>query len=113
MHSFGYRLNAVLTFAVTILTMMCVFASLSDNLNVPTPSAVIQVLNLNWFQKQPNGDDEVGTPPHNSLSFFVTLDTEHISRFAVHVYMEYKTAAEYETPENSFNQLTFEDIAFS
>ncbi|GKV20606.1 hypothetical protein SLEP1_g30706 [Rubroshorea leprosula] len=44
MHSFGYRFNALLTFAVTILALMCAIASLSDNLNTPSPSAEIQVL---------------------------------------------------------------------
>ena len=43
MHSFGYRLNAILTFAMTILALMCAIASLSDNLNTPSPSAEVQV----------------------------------------------------------------------
>ncbi|RYR52505.1 hypothetical protein Ahy_A06g027416 [Arachis hypogaea] len=81
MHSFGYRANALLTFAITILALMCAMASLSDNLNSPSPSAHVQVLNVNWFQKQPNGNDEV----------FVFL------------------AAEYETPKNSLNQISLWD----
>ncbi|KAG5056115.1 hypothetical protein JHK85_008625 [Glycine max] len=81
MHSFGYRANALLTFAVTILALMCAMASVSDNFNTPTPSAQVQVLNINWFQKQPNGNDEV----------FVFL------------------AAEYETPKNSLNQISLWD----
>lgn len=59
MHSFGYRANAVVTFAVTILAVMCGMASLSDNFNSPSPTADVKVLNINWFQKQPNGNDEV------------------------------------------------------
>ncbi|KDP23841.1 hypothetical protein JCGZ_27130 [Jatropha curcas] len=59
MHSFWYRANALLTFAVTILALMCAMASLSDNLNSPSPTAQIQILNINWFQKQPHGNDEV------------------------------------------------------
>lgn len=43
MHSFGYRANALLTFAVTILALMCAMASVSDNFNTPTPSAQVQV----------------------------------------------------------------------
>lgn len=43
MHSFGYRANALLTVAVTILAVMCAMASLSDNFNSPTPSAQVQV----------------------------------------------------------------------
>ncbi|KAF4361794.1 hypothetical protein F8388_018960 [Cannabis sativa] len=81
MHSFGYRANALLTFALTILALMCVIASFSDNLNHPTPTAQVQVLNINWFQKQSSGNDEV----------FVFL------------------AAEYETPKNSLNQISLWD----
>lgn len=43
MHSFWYRANALLTFAVTILALMCAIVSLSDNLNTPSPTAEIQV----------------------------------------------------------------------
>jgi len=43
MHSFGYRANALLTFAVTILALMCAMASVSDNFNHPSPSARVQV----------------------------------------------------------------------
>lgn len=43
MHSFGYRANALLTFAVTILALICAMASLSDHLNVPSPTAKVQV----------------------------------------------------------------------
>ncbi|KAF8038923.1 hypothetical protein BT93_B1469 [Corymbia citriodora subsp. variegata] len=64
MHSFGYRTNALLTLGVTILALMCAMASFSDNFNLPSPSADVQVLNVNWFQKQRNGNDEV-----NFLSF--------------------------------------------
>ncbi|EOY34352.1 Signal peptidase subunit isoform 2 [Theobroma cacao] len=81
MHSFGYRLNALLTFAVTILALMCAMGSLSDNLNTPSPSAEIQIMNINWFQKQPQGNDEV----------FIFV------------------AAEYETPKNSLNQVSLWD----
>ncbi|GMN43803.1 hypothetical protein TIFTF001_013015 [Ficus carica] len=59
MHSFGYRANALLTFALTILALMCAMASFSDNLNHPSPTAQVQVLNINWFQKQPNANDEI------------------------------------------------------
>lgn len=43
MHSFGYRANAVVTFAVTILAVMCGMASLSDNFNSPSPTADVKV----------------------------------------------------------------------
>ncbi|EYU35546.1 hypothetical protein MIMGU_mgv1a0151141mg, partial [Erythranthe guttata] len=58
MHSIGYRANALLAFAVTILALMCGIASFSDNFNSPSPSAEVQVLNINRFRKKINGDDE-------------------------------------------------------
>ncbi|KAJ0018782.1 hypothetical protein Pint_11776 [Pistacia integerrima] len=42
MHSFGYRANALLTFAVTIVALMCDIASFSENLNTPSLTAEIQ-----------------------------------------------------------------------
>ncbi|XP_042375821.1 signal peptidase complex subunit 3B-like isoform X3 [Zingiber officinale] len=81
MHSFGYRANAVVTFAIIILGMMCAMTSLSDNFNSSSPTADVKVLNINWFQKQPNGNDEV----------FVFV------------------AAEYETPQNALNQVSLWD----
>ncbi|KAF2599656.1 hypothetical protein F2Q68_00012145 [Brassica cretica] len=81
MHSFGYRANALLTFAVTILAFICAIASFSDNFSNQAPSAQIQILNINWFQKQPHGNDEV---------------------FAF-------VAAEYETSKNTLNQVSLWD----
>ncbi|CAN1232796.1 Signal peptidase complex subunit 3B [Linum perenne] len=81
MHSFGFRANAVLTFGITILALICAMASVSDNFNSPSPSAEIQILNINWFQKQPHGNDEV----------FVFI------------------AAEYETSKNALNQVSLWD----
>ena len=117
MHTVGYRVNAVLTLGVTILALICAMASLSDNLNLPSPSAhvqvslslkfcifayiiggclwvcilicvfnwhqnlsighshmrfhVLQVLNINWFQKQPNGNDEVYYSYYNKTFLFL------------------------------------------
>ncbi|WRX32861.1 Signal peptidase complex subunit 3 - like 1 [Theobroma cacao] len=98
MHSFGYRLNALLTFAVTILALMCAMGSLSDNLNTPSPSTEIQIMNINWFQKQPQGNDEVSLTMNISadLQSLFTWNTKQVFIFV---------AAEYETPKNSLNQV--------
>ncbi|KAK3005936.1 hypothetical protein RJ639_016722 [Escallonia herrerae] len=97
MHSFGYRANALLTFAVTILALMCAMASLSDNLNSPSPTSQVQVLNINWFQKKLDGDDEVSMTLNVSanLESLFTWNTKQVFVFL---------AAEYETPKNSLNQ---------
>ncbi|KAG6478674.1 hypothetical protein ZIOFF_062118 [Zingiber officinale] len=97
MHSFGYRANAVVTFAVTILAVTCAMVSLSDNFNSPSPTADVKVLNINWFQKQPNGNDEVSLTLNISadLSSLFTWNTKQVFVFV---------AAEYETPQNALNQ---------
>ncbi|GLT90351.1 hypothetical protein SLE2022_082880 [Rubroshorea leprosula] len=102
MHSFGYRFNALLTFAVTILALMCAIASLSDNLNTPSPSAEIQIVNINWFQKQRQGNDEVSLTMNISadLQSLFTWNTKQVFVFV---------AAEYETTKNSLNQVSLWD----
>ncbi|XP_042373943.1 signal peptidase complex subunit 3B-like [Zingiber officinale] len=102
MHSFGYRANAVVTFGVAILAVMCAMASLSVNFNSPSPTADVKVLNVNWFQKQPNGNDEVSLTMNISadLSSLFTWNTKQVFVFV---------AAEYETPQNAFNQVSLWD----
>ncbi|CAN6588737.1 unnamed protein product [Malus baccata var. baccata] len=99
MHSFGYRANALLTFAVTILALMCAMASISDNLNHPTPTTQVQVLNINWLQKQLNGNDEVSMTMNISadLQSLFTWNTKQVFVFL---------AAEYGTRKNSLNQVS-------
>ncbi|XP_028228839.1 microsomal signal peptidase subunit 3-like isoform X1 [Glycine soja] len=57
------------------------------------------VLNINWFQKQPNGNDEVSMTMNISadLQSLFTWNTKQVFVFL---------AAKYETPKNSLNQLT-------
>ncbi|KAK7274442.1 hypothetical protein RIF29_15530 [Crotalaria pallida] len=102
MHSFGYRVNTLLTFAITLLGFMCGIASFSDNFNNPTPFAQVQVSNINWFQKQPSGNDEVSLKLNISadLQSLFTWNTKQIFVFV---------AAEYETPKNGFNQISLWD----
>lgn len=102
MHSFGYRANAIITFAVTILAVLCALTSLSDNLSVPAPTADVQALSVNWFQKQPNGNDEVSLTMNISadLQSLFTWNTKQVFAFL---------AAEYETPKNILNQVSLWD----
>ncbi|KAK4739206.1 hypothetical protein R3W88_002903 [Solanum pinnatisectum] len=102
MHSFGYRANALLTLAITILAFMCGIASFSDNFNTPIPTTEVQVLNINWFQKKPDGDDEV------SLTLNISADLQSLFTWntkQVFVFL----AAEYETPKNALNQISLWD----
>ncbi|XP_047338116.1 signal peptidase complex subunit 3B-like [Impatiens glandulifera] len=102
MHSFGFRANALLTFAVTVLALICTMTSLSDNLNTPSPSADVQVKDIYWFQKSTKGDDEV------SMTLNVTANLESLFTWntkQVFVFL----AAEYETAKNSWNQISLWD----
>ncbi|KAE8653375.1 signal peptidase complex subunit 3B [Cucumis sativus] len=102
MHSFGYRANALATFAITILVIMCAMASFSDTFNTPSPTASVKVLNINWFQKQLHGNDEVSMTLNISadLQSLFTWNTKQVFVFV---------AAEYETPKNSLNQISLWD----
>ncbi|KAI3691308.1 hypothetical protein L2E82_49624 [Cichorium intybus] len=102
MHSFGYRANALLTFSVTILALMCAMASISDTFNSPSPTAHVQVLNINRFQKKSNGDDEIGMTLSISadLQSLFTWNTKQVFVFL---------AAEYKTPKNAMNQVSLWD----
>ncbi|XP_078435605.1 signal peptidase subunit [Wolffia australiana] len=102
MHSFAYRANALVTFAVTILAILCGIASLSDNLNLPAPTAEIEITSINWFQRQPNGNDEV------SLMMNITADLQTVFTWNTKQVFVF-VAAEYETPENSLNQVSLWD----
>uniref|UniRef100_A0A7N0V200 Signal peptidase complex subunit 3 n=1 Tax=Kalanchoe fedtschenkoi TaxID=63787 RepID=A0A7N0V200_KALFE len=102
MHSFWYRMNALLTFSLTILALLCGLASFSDNFNWPAPVAEVQVLNVNWFKKHPNGNDEVSLTMNISadLQSMFTWNTKQVFVFL---------AAEYETPKNALNQISLWD----
>ncbi|KAJ6994792.1 hypothetical protein Peur_009100 [Populus x canadensis] len=102
MHSFVYRANVLLTFALTILALMCVIASFSDNFNFPSPSAEIQIVKFNGFQKKPPGNDEV------SLTMNITADLQSLFTWNTKQLFIF-VAAEYETPQNSLNQVSLWD----
>ena len=102
MHSFLYRANALVTFAVTILAAMCCIASFSDTFNTPTPTADVKVMNINWFQKHQTGDDEA------RLTLNITADLQSLFTWntkQVFVFL----AAEYETSANALNQVSLWD----
>ncbi|PKU74409.1 Signal peptidase complex subunit 3B [Dendrobium catenatum] len=53
MHSFGQRANAIITFSLTIVAVICSLASFSDNFNTPSPTAEIDVLRLTLVVQYP------------------------------------------------------------
>ncbi|KAJ6749241.1 SIGNAL PEPTIDASE COMPLEX SUBUNIT 3 [Salix purpurea] len=124
MHSSGYRANALLTFTVTILALMCIIASFSDNFNFPSPSTQIQIMKFNWFQKQTHGNDEVYRFAFSpwfdllfvgllrfyfvSLTMNITADLQSLFTWNTKQLFIF-VAAEYETPRNSLNQVSLWD----
>ncbi|CAL5201767.1 unnamed protein product [Lathyrus oleraceus] len=102
MHSFGYRANALFTFAVTILAFICAIASFTDTLNSPSPTVEVKVLNINWFQKQPNGNDEV------SLTLNISTDLQTLFTWNTKQVFVFLTA-EYVTPKHALNQISLWD----
>ncbi|KAL4179148.1 hypothetical protein AMTRI_Chr13g118590 [Amborella trichopoda] len=102
MHSFGYRLNSLLTYAATILALMCAVASFSDKLSLPSPNAELQVVKINRFRKGPSGNDEVTLTLNIAadLRSAFTWNTKQVFVFV---------AAEYITVKNSLNQISLWD----
>ncbi|RVW55503.1 Signal peptidase complex subunit 3B [Vitis vinifera] len=111
MHSYGYRANGVLSLSLTILALLCTVASLSGGiLNLPPPSAQVEVVNINWFQKHRSGNDEVNSfliskRKYLDVSLTLNISANLESLFTwntkqIFVFL----AAEYETPKNSLNQ---------
>ncbi|KAL3635862.1 hypothetical protein CASFOL_020409 [Castilleja foliolosa] len=102
MYSFGYRVNALSAFAITILALICGIASFSDNFNSPSPSAEVQVLNINRFRKKLTGDDEV------SLNLNISANLESLFTWNTKQVFVFFTA-EYETQKNILNQVSLWD----
>ncbi|KAK9664810.1 hypothetical protein RND81_14G070200 [Saponaria officinalis] len=103
MHSFGYRANALLTLAVTVLAIMCAVASFSDTFNHPQPSVDIKVVSFNGFFKSKDGNEGVRLKLKVAadLQSLFTWNTKQVFAFV---------AAEYESPENALNQISLWDV---
>ncbi|CAI9108199.1 OLC1v1007749C1 [Oldenlandia corymbosa var. corymbosa] len=102
MHSIGYRANALVTFALTILAVMCVIVSVSDWFNHPSPTSQVEVVNINWFSKNPDGDDEV------SLTMYITANLQSLFTWNTKQVFVF-VAAEYGTRKNALNQVSLWD----
>lgn len=49
MHSVLYRVNAILTFAIMVLAIICTLASFSERLHSPQPDIQLDVSHLHTF----------------------------------------------------------------
>eukprot|EP00252_Welwitschia_mirabilis_P008890 TRINITY_DN2113_c0_g1_i1.p1 TRINITY_DN2113_c0_g1~~TRINITY_DN2113_c0_g1_i1.p1 ORF type:complete len:168 (-),score=12.47 TRINITY_DN2113_c0_g1_i1:99-602(-) len=102
MHSFAYRINGLVTFAITILAALCVASTISDVFHEPNPQADVQILNINWFRRQANGNDEA------SLTFNISADLRSLFTWNTKQVFIF-VAAEYETDKNMLNQASLWD----
>ncbi|EFJ11713.1 hypothetical protein SELMODRAFT_182919 [Selaginella moellendorffii] len=102
MHSFLLRGNAVLTFALTVLAVACVLASLTDTLHSSKPEVNVEILSVDAFGRNPGGNDEVVLTLHISadLQSVFTWNTKQLFVFL---------AAEYESSKNVLNQISIWD----
>ncbi|XP_042483701.1 signal peptidase complex subunit 3A-like [Macadamia integrifolia] len=102
MHSFGHRFSTLITLSGFLLVLSCSLASLTDIFNSPSVHAHAEVLKINRFRKQLNGNDEVTLTLNMSMDLRSTFtwNTKQVFVFV---------AAEYETPKNSLNQISLWD----
>lgn len=102
MHTYLYRLNAALTFAITALAVICIAASMTDMLHNSNPSVRVQVVKYDGLRRQHGGNDEVKLMLNISadLSSVFSWNTKQLFVFV---------AAEYATSENSWNQISLWD----
>lgn len=105
MHSFGNRLNTILTFSGLLLAVLCILTTtISSNFNEEGPpvNAHAEVLKVNRLRKQLSGNDEV------ILALNISMDLR--SAFTWNTKQAFVfVAAEYETAKNSVNQVSLWD----
>ncbi|KAH7441281.1 hypothetical protein KP509_03G032100 [Ceratopteris richardii] len=101
MHTFLYRLNAVLSFALLALAAICIAASMTDMIHKSNPSVDIKVLKFDGL-REIYGNDEARVALNISadLSSIFSWNTKQLFVFV---------AAEYTTPKNSWNQISLWD----
>ena len=119
-HTFTHRLNALLTFAVTVLAVMCFCASVTDEFHVSNPVVDVQVLEIERFTAVDGNDeaylvfsidaDLTSVFSWNTKQLFVSVQAEYevfgedatpISRNVVSIWdrvVESKTAAIFSVP---------------
>ncbi|KAJ4765434.1 Signal peptidase complex subunit 3 [Rhynchospora pubera] len=102
MHSAVQRANTVATIAAILLATICAAASFLDAFNSPSLQAHVQVVKINRFRRQLDGNDEVKMTLKMSmdLTSLFTWNTKQVFVFL---------AAEYETDTNSLNQVSLWD----
>ncbi|KAJ4794303.1 Signal peptidase subunit family protein [Rhynchospora pubera] len=102
MHSAVQRANTAATIAAILLATICAAASFLDAFNSPSLQAHVQVVKINRFRRQLDGNDEVKMTLKMSmdLTSLFTWNTKQVFVFL---------AAEYETDTNSLNQVSLWD----
>eukprot|EP00244_Chara_vulgaris_P002025 TRINITY_DN1339_c0_g2_i1.p1 TRINITY_DN1339_c0_g2~~TRINITY_DN1339_c0_g2_i1.p1 ORF type:complete len:174 (+),score=30.72 TRINITY_DN1339_c0_g2_i1:213-734(+) len=102
MHSFLFRANALLTFATTILALLCGLASVAEKFHTAHPEVDIKLSKVEGFKRTEVGNDEVRLVLDVSadLRSVFTWNTKQLFVFV---------CAEYETDLNKINQVSLWD----
>ncbi|KAH7441282.1 hypothetical protein KP509_03G032100 [Ceratopteris richardii] len=88
MHTFLYRLNAVLSFALLALAAICIAASMTDMIHKSNPSVDIKVLKFDGL-REIYGNDE--------------------ARVALNISADLSSIFSWNTKQNSWNQISLWD----
>jgi len=102
MHSFVYRLNALLTFAGSTLALMCILATLTDYIHPMNTDVDIKLARVERLQRIENGNDEA------YLAFEIDADLRGLFSWNTKQLFVF-LAAEYTTNKNVLSQVSLWD----
>lgn len=106
MHSLVSRSNALVTFSITILAVLCGLTTVTDFFHRAQPTVKVKLARVERLVKVPRGpntgNDEASLALHieADLRSVFTWNTKQVFAFV---------CAEYKTPKNNFNQVSLWD----
>lgn len=102
MHSFVYRVNALLTFAGSVLAMLCIMATITDYFNNPQLEVDCKITKVERLFRSNQGNDEalLGLAINADLNPLFSWNTKEVFVFV---------SAEYRTKTNHINQVSLWD----
>eukprot|EP00897_Mesotaenium_endlicherianum_P000765 jgi/Mesen1/1068/ME000123S00235 len=106
MHSFLFRANALLTFAITVLAVLSALASFTDFFHAANPKLDVNIRSIEIFRRRPleplAGNDEVW------LVLNITADLRDVFTWNTKQLFVF-ICAEYGTKKNELNQISLWD----
>lgn len=102
MHTFVYRVNALLTFAGTVLALLCIAATVTDVFHNPQLNVEVKLAKVERLFRNNYGNDEalVGLSINADLTPLFSWNTKEIFVFI---------SAEYSSKSNALNQVSMWD----